>query len=401
MQGPGSQRSSQGGEPPGFQCSMQQPAFQAVLDWWENAAAVLGVAAGTVTQSDVEERLERASGQSQGRASLAAPLLERERMERRERRESRDAGAGRRIEPVPENSPPPGDSPPGTDGQPSQRIRRVSSLADEKASVTANEDRDGIPGLDFIYRLMAPRHLMVRYEELEQLVESTKFKLTYSPEEQAEAKKELQEVQAAIEQRENRMNILAAAVGGLHGAYVGTMASMLAIFVPQTCPPTPAEPIEHTCNLYENTHDLSLLNQVVLGLNALTLVMMLLTEYSVFRRETWLDTTLSYNPRKAARHLSMPGTDGGPSLLQQHPYIAHQLLWQNITAGNLARATICMVLINLVMSSVLILGFYNDGARSTIMLVTNTMLLGSKLLWAAIICLQARCWQCVMRQPLH
>jgi hypothetical protein len=29
------------------------------------------------------------------------------------------------------------------------------------------------------------------------------------------------------------------------------------------------------------------------------------------------------------------------------------------------------------------------------------MLLGSKLLWAAIICLQARFWQCVTRQPLH
>ena len=362
---------------------MEQPAFRAVLDWWESATAVLGVAAGTVTQSEVEECLERASGQPQGSASLATPLLERERQERRERRMSREAGGSRRVESVPEGSQ---ESPTDTA---TPRVRRVNSVTDEKAAAAANEERDGIPGLDFIYRLMAPRHLMVRYEELEQEVDSTKFKL-YSPEEQAEVRQQLQEVQAAIEQRENRMNILAAAVGGLHGAYVGTMASMLAIFVPQICPATPEEPIPHTCNLYENTHDLTLLNQAVLALNALTLVMMLLTEYSVFRRETWLDTTLSYNPRKAARHLSMPGVDGGPSLLQQHPYIAHQLLWQNLTAGNLARATICMVLVNLLISSVLILGFYNDGARSSIMLVTNTMLLGSKLLWAAIICLQAR-----------
>jgi len=186
------------------------------------------------------------------------------------------------------------------------------------------------------------------------------------------------------------MNMLASSVGGLHGCYAGMMAAMLCVFVPQKCPPTDVNPLPHTCNMYENTHDLSLFNQGVLAVNALTLCMMLLTELSVFRREAWLDSTLSYNPRKPASYLSMPGNDGGPSVLQQHPYIAHQLLWQNLTAGNLARATIALVLVNLLLSSVLIIGFYNDGARSTIMIITNTLLMGAKLLWAAVICLQAR-----------
>ena len=363
-----------------FECGMEQPAFKAILDWWESAASVLGVSAGMVTQSEVEERLERASGMSVGRGSLAEPLAR----EAREAREARDAA--RRGTTV-------GGSPPDTAA--SGRARRLSSERVERDKDGPAEERDGggIPGLDFIYRIMAPRELMERYERLEQEVESNLFK-SFSQEQQEATRKLLSETQAAIEQRENRLNILAAAVGGLHGAYVGTMAAMLAIFVPQRCPPTALTPSYHTCNLYENTHDLSLLNQAVLAFNGMTLIMMLLTELSVFRREKWLDTTLSYNPRKAARYLSMPSPEDGRSMLEKHPYIAHQLLWQNLTAGNLARATIALVLVNLIISSILIVGFYNDGARSIITIITNTMLLGAKLLWAAVICLQARALRC-------
>ena len=374
-----------GGQPkPFFECGMDQPAFKAILDWWESAAVVLGVTAGTVTQGEVEERLERASGMSAGRGSLAEPLER----EAREAREARDAA--RRGTAV-------GGSPPDTaaSGQRGGRSRRLSNERVDRDKDGPAEERDGggIPGLDFVYRILAPRELMERYERLEQEVESHVFK-SYSQEEQEAVRKLLSETQAAIEQRENRLNILAAAVGGLHGAYVGTMAAMLAIFVPQRCPPTALSPSYHTCNLYENTHDLSLLNQAVLAFNGMTLIMMLLTELSVFRREKWLDTTLSYNPRKAARFLSMPSPEDGRSMLEKHPYIAHQLLWQNLTAGNLARATIALVLVNLIISSILIVGFYNDGARSVITIITNTMLLGAKLLWAAVICLQARALGC-------
>ena len=159
--------------------------------------------------------------------------------------------------------------------------------------------------------------------------------------------------------------------------------------MPQSCPPTAENPTRHTCNLYEIVHDLTPFNQAALAINALALVMMLLTELSVFRRERWLDNTLSYNPRKAAKHLSEPGPDG-KSPLEEHPYIAHQLLWQNITAGNLARATIGVLAINLAVSSALILGFYYDGTRSVTALITNTLLLGSKLMWAAIVCLASK-----------
>jgi hypothetical protein len=77
-----------------------------------------------------------------------------------------------------------------------------------------------------VYRLYAPRKLLDAYESLEREVASDAFR-RYSPEEQAQVLEELHSTQAAIEQRENRLNVIASAIGGLHGAYVGTMASML------------------------------------------------------------------------------------------------------------------------------------------------------------------------------
>ena len=76
--------------------------------------------------------------------------------------------------------------------------------------------------------------MLDEYELLERECDSTAFK-SYSPEEQAELRAQLTAVQSAIEQRENRLNIIAAAVGGLHGSYVGTMAAMLCSACPQCC----------------------------------------------------------------------------------------------------------------------------------------------------------------------
>jgi hypothetical protein len=55
-----------------------------------------------------------------------------------------------------------------------------------------------------------------------------------------------------------------------------------------------------------------------------------------------------------------------------------------------ARATIAMVLVNLLVSSIVILGWYSDGTRSVTSLITNTLLLGGKLLWASVVCLQSK-----------
>jgi hypothetical protein len=164
---------------------------------------------------------------------------------------------------------------------------------------------------------------------------------------------------------------------------------MLTVFVPQQCPPSEKVVDSHVCNLNEIMGLIrsDAFSQAVFVMNLFTLLLVMITEVSVFRREKFLDTTFSYNPRKPANNLMARPVDGGQSLMQKHPYVAHMLLWQNITTGNLARAAVSMVGVNLIVSSVLILGFHYAGSNSVIGLFTNTLLLGSKLLYASIICL--------------
>jgi len=344
----------------------------AVSGVWDTAAGVLGVAQGTLSQEDAEARMASLPGGPQ-------PSAVRRRTSARSLTPSASPADAAAVAPT---------------RTPSPLRRRGSSTLDPQTGKEVGGGKGGlegdgdIPGLDFLYRIYAPRELIQRYEALEKEVASPDFKL-YSAQDQAEALEDLAVTQAAIEARENRLNGAMALIGCIHGCYVGLMASLLVVFVPQTCPPSASYATEHTCTLYENTHHLSHYDAAALALNLFTLFLVLLTETLVFRREQFLDKVLSYNPRKPANNLSAEPPDGSPSVLEQHPYVAHLLLWQNLTAGNLARTTCAMVLVNLLVSSVLILGYHNNGSSSIVSLVTNTMLLGSKLLFSAVVCLRS------------
>jgi len=254
------------------------------------------------------------------------------------------------------------------------------------AEVEAAEDAT-LPGLTMLYRIWAPRQLLDDHARLTAEVGGPLFQL-YCEEDKLEALEDLADVQRAIEARENALNAVASSIGWAHGMYVGMMASMLTVFVPQHCGGGGGGGGGHTCSLYENTHRLGRLNAGALALNAFTLLMVCLTEVLIFRRERFLDKCLSYDPHKPANNLSASPA-GEPPLLQQHPLLAHRLLWHNIAAGNLARAAVCLLLVNLLFSASLILRLRSAGSASLLALATNTMLLGSKLLVTALVCLRA------------
>lgn len=69
--------------------------------------------------------------------------------------------------------------------------------------------------------------------------------------------------------------------------YSATMATMLAVFVPQTCPPTPAEPYSHLCTIQENFFGISTFNKIVLGVNFFCFASFIVCELVLFRREVW------------------------------------------------------------------------------------------------------------------
>ena len=401
---------------------------------WDTATGALGVPQATTSQADVADMVQRqdsartgAHGNGDGSAVLqsgSAPTKELRRRRRPRREPSGDsaqpAGEGavadlaaavplatlsdRDAEPPGEEAQEGGageeDGPAEAQaaletGGPSTEttFRRRATYNDAGGHDDDKGANGGVtdgsfPGLESLQRIYAPPAMMAQYEQLERELESPEYQL-YSPEEQQEVREELLAVQMGIEMRENRLNNFLALVGSLHGMYVGVIASMLTVFVPQKCPPTPLVSDFHTCTLNEIFGLIKSdgFEQAVFVLNLFTLILVVLTEYMLFHREHFLDQTLSYNPRKPANNLSTKRPDGGPSLLEQHPYIAHALLWQNIATGNLARTSVSMVFLNLAVSSVLILGFHYAGSASVIALITNTLLLGSKLLYASVICL--------------
>lgn len=86
------------------------------------------------------------------------------------------------------------------------------------------------------------------------------------------------------------------------------MATMLAVFVPQTCPPTPDDPLPHLCSIRENFYGISHFNQAVLAVNLACFVAFIACEAVIFRREGAL-------PRRASFVASPSPTTCGPVCL--------------------------------------------------------------------------------------
>lgn len=228
---------------------------------------------------------------------------------------------------------------------PSLHAREPSPHRNKKSELASAGSESQFPGLNFLHRLYAPRELVEAYEKLEAERETPEF-TSYSQEEKDALAAELLSVQSQVEQRENRLNIAATFIGGLRGLFQGVFAALLCVFVPQRCGASLLDPSEHTCSVYENTHSLTEFQTACLALNFITFCLVLLSEWSLFRRENWLDASLSFNPRKPITNL-LRVQEHAPCLLEQHPLLAHELLWWNIFAGNIARLTCAMLVVNL------------------------------------------------------
>ena len=383
---------------------VRNPAFDALLGFWdatvENTAAVFGLS-GDRDMVDAEE-----ASRAHHAAAAAAPRREPSVLRQRRAGGERVRASRSRRSDAKAATPAEADSPSSPRGPTAARTS-VASLADSAIStpVDANgkatrrsdydddEPRLAVPGLEYLRRLYAPRKLLKAYEELEARVKTREFR--HAPREEQEAVlAEMATVKQRIELRDNRLNHLSSLGGSLHGVYVGIMATMLSVFVAQTCPGATdasgaAIPGTHTCSISEAAARGGDMQLFVLAFNAFTLFMVALTEVQILRRENWMDDALSYDPDQSANHLLADPEDSPDApVLRNHPYIAHTLMWQNLVVGNLARATIVAVIINLVLTSALLLGQHSAGNSTVIGLVTNTMLLGSKLLHAASVCLQ-------------
>lgn len=129
----------------------------------------------------------------------------------------------------------------------------------------------------------------------------------------------------------------------------------------------------HTCDFYENTHDLSSYNKAVLAINSITCFVLLVGQYMYAKREWWCIEHLDADPREPYDALAAT-----TNFREGYPVLHRQLRTINRHAFIISVVSMAFLAGNFVMSAILVLrglpdGFY-DGPRTATGLITNTLL---------------------------
>lgn len=173
--------------------------------------------------------------------------------------------------------------------------------------------------------------------------------------------------------------------------YATSQACLLAVFVPQKCPAinasdytspifeyTEDQPDGHLCSLKENLDwpNCTFFNQSVLALNLATLFIVLSATGYYWTREVWLVGHLEEEESLPYNHL--------PTMYEAYPNVKANVMSLNLGAFLFASCVCFSVLANFVITSVFLfegdeLYNYNLGSRTVTALITNMMLITSKI----------------------
>jgi hypothetical protein len=156
------------------------------------------------------------------------------------------------------------------------------------------------------------------------------------------------------------------------GLYAFVMASLLSVFVPQTCPATSQISQPHACSTHENFHDLSTYNKVTLAFNFFTLGMLVITQLFFISREYFCIQAFDFDT-------TLP-SDNLQSEILLYPSFAELLRKLNLASLLLSGGLIFVVATNFVMSCILILRHYSSGKTSVTGLVSSCMLIVPRVL---------------------
>jgi hypothetical protein len=156
------------------------------------------------------------------------------------------------------------------------------------------------------------------------------------------------------------------------GLYAAVLASMLGLFVPQSCPPTAALPQWHVCSVSENLVPQSQLNGAVLGANFVTLFLVLAGQAFFGYREWWCIESFDFDP-------ALPN-DNLRQEVHLYPAFAAKLRRINRDAWHLALAITLAVALNFILSCVHVLRDFSEGKASATAIVSYTLLLAPRVL---------------------
>ena len=146
------------------------------------------------------------------------------------------------------------------------------------------------------------------------------------------------------------------------------MATLLAIFVPQRCD----NQAEKLCTLVDNFTSLTKYNLAVLIFNFITLGCFISLYVIEYTREHWCIEFLDIDNDKPNTNLKTE--------IEKYPEYKDKMIQLNNRYNNISIVVVFMNVINFILSSVLIYGYYYLDYRSVTVLVTNTILIIDKII---------------------
>ena len=156
------------------------------------------------------------------------------------------------------------------------------------------------------------------------------------------------------------------------GIYAFVMASLLSVFVPQTCPATTSIPEPHACTTHENFFNLSSYNKAVLAVNFVTLGLLVFTQWFFAYREYFCIQAFDFDT-------TLP-TDNLKEEILLYPSFADRLRKMNLASLLLSVGLVVLVGTNFVMSCILILRDYSSGKTSVTGLISSCLLIMPRVL---------------------
>jgi hypothetical protein len=146
------------------------------------------------------------------------------------------------------------------------------------------------------------------------------------------------------------------------------MACLLLVFVPQHCPET-----GQTCTFKENFTDLNTANKAILSLNFYTLILFLSLYYFETKRQFYFTKELDTDKSLADNNLIKECKES------KKENIIDTIQEMNKKYLRLIRHCFSIYILNTILSIFVIVYYFYDGFRSITSLITNFLLISSKL----------------------
>lgn len=137
------------------------------------------------------------------------------------------------------------------------------------------------------------------------------------------------------------------------------VSSLLVVFVPQACE-------MGTCTIKENFEELTPFNKAALGFNFITLGSLLGMYGIIYKRERFLIYHMdeaSYQPKT-----------GCEEVFKKYPEIQYGVRRYNTLLLSSTIASGILYLVNMILSAILIFGYFYDGYQSAIQYIVNSAL---------------------------